>query len=76
MDHKTSWRFLLLWNFFGLSDEYLEGSYQEMFYLKYYGGFSLFETYNLPIQLRRWFMNKLSEQLTKESEEIKKANKK
>jgi hypothetical protein len=47
-----------------------------MFYLKYYGGFSLFETYNLPIQLRRWFMNKLSEQLTKESEEIKKANKK
>jgi hypothetical protein len=47
-----------------------------MFYLKYYGGFSLFESYNLPVQLRKWFTKKLTDQLNKESEEIKKANNK
>jgi hypothetical protein len=47
-----------------------------MFYLKYYAGFSLMESYNLPIQLRRWFSETLSEQLNKEADQIKKANKK
>jgi hypothetical protein len=44
--------------------------------LKYYGGFSLFESYNLPIGLRKWFVDKLSEQLKKESDELKKASRK
>lgn len=42
--------------------------------MKYYGGWSLFETYNFPIQLRNWFVKKLSEQLEKESDEAKKAS--
>lgn len=62
--------------FFGLSDEYQENVYQQFFYLKYYGGFSLFESYNLPVQLRKWFVEKLSEQLKEESDAIKKASKK
>ena len=44
--------------------------------MKYYSGFSLFETYNMPVPLRKWFAKKLADQLEKESEEVKKANKK
>jgi len=47
-----------------------------MFYLKYYSGFSLFETYNMPVPLRRWFVKKLSDHLEKEAEEAKKATSK
>jgi len=44
--------------------------------LKYYGGFSLFESYNLPIGLRQWFVKKLIDQLKEENDAIKKANRK
>jgi hypothetical protein len=53
--------------FFGLSSEYMETVYEQIFQLKYYGGFSLFESYNLPIQLRQWFSEKLKQQLEKEA---------
>jgi len=42
--------------------------------MKYYGGWSIFELYNLPIGLRNWFVGKLSEQLKKEADEAEKAN--
>jgi len=44
--------------------------------LKYYGGFSLFESYNLPIGLRQWFVKKLIDQLKEENDAIKKASRK
>jgi hypothetical protein len=44
--------------------------------LKYYGGFSLFESYNLPVALRGWFVKKLVDQLKEESDAIKKAQSK
>jgi len=59
-----------------LSDEYQQNIYEQFFYLKYYGGFSLFESYNLPVALRKWFVEKLIDQLKKESDEIKKASNK
>lgn len=67
-------RFRLQRTFFGLSSNYIEAIYEQFFYLKYYGGWSLFESYNLPIGLRNWFINKLNEQLKREAEEARKAN--
>jgi hypothetical protein len=30
--------------------------------MKYYGGWSFSEAYNLPVQIRRWFLNRLLKQ--------------
>jgi hypothetical protein len=66
------WRFLLHRNFFGLSEEYNQMVYEQMFSLKYHGGWSFIELYNLPIGLRNWFTERLSKQLKDEREAIKK----
>jgi len=50
--------------------------YEQFFYLKYYGGWSFIEAYNLPIKLRHWFVIKLTEQMEKEKEAMEKAKKK
>ena len=65
---QRTWRFRLLLTFFGLSDEYKLAVYEEFFQLKYYGGWSFFEAYNLPIVIRRWFLNRLAEQKKKEAD--------
>tara|TARA_Y100000593_G_C4229248_1_gene296094 strand:+ start:320 stop:475 length:156 start_codon:yes stop_codon:yes gene_type:complete len=44
--------------------------------LKYYGGWSFFEAYNLPIVIRQWFLQRLQKQIEKENEEAKKASQK
>jgi hypothetical protein len=44
--------------------------------LKYHGGWSFIEAYNLPIGLRTWFLQRLGKQKEQEAEEIEKANKK
>jgi len=44
--------------------------------LKYHGGWSLFEAYNLPIKIRTWFVERLVKQLNDEKEAIEKAHKK
>jgi hypothetical protein len=54
--------------FFGLTDEYAASIYEEFFLLKYYGGWSFTEAYNLPIVIRRWFLERLAEQKKKEQE--------
>ena len=56
--------------FFGLSDDYVENVYEQFFFLKYYGGWSFIEAYNLPVGLRKWFVNKLVEQIKKENEAL------
>jgi hypothetical protein len=71
---KRSWRCLSQLTFFGLSDEYQENVYEQFFYLKYYGGWSLFESYNLPVQLRKWFVEKLINQIKEEADQVKKAS--
>ena len=67
------WRYRLPLTFFGLSNDYIEGVYEEMFLLKYHGGWSIFESYNLPVQIRRWFLRRLQKQFDQENKEIEKA---
>jgi hypothetical protein len=38
--------------------------------MKYYGGWSFTEAYNLPVKVRNWFVNKLTDQLNMEHEEM------
>jgi len=60
--------------FFGLTDEYMENVYEQFFFLKYSGGWSFSEAYNLPLGLRRWFVERLASQIEKENEEIERAS--
>ena len=62
--------------FFGLGSKYMENVYEQFFFLKYHGGWSFTEAYNLPIGLRTWFVNRLAKQIERENEEVKKANRK
>ena len=57
----------LRYSFFGLNEEYIEYVYEQIFFLKYHGGWSFIETYNLPVQLRDWFTTRLIKQ--KETEQ-------
>ena len=68
--------FLFQPTFFGLNDKYNESVYEELFYLKHYGGWSFIEAYNLPVGLRRWFVQRLAKQLQKEKEAIDEASSK
>jgi len=54
----------------------MENVYEQFFALKYHGGWSLFEAYNLPIQLRTWFMERLVKQMEREAENMKGKNNK
>jgi len=54
----------------------MEGVYEQFFFLKYYGGWSFIEAYNLPVGLRKWFVKRLSDQMEKEKEAMEKANRK
>jgi hypothetical protein len=52
----------------------MENVYEQFFFLKYTGGWSLAEAYNLPIGLRRWFVERLIRQLETEKEAIENAS--
>lgn len=52
----------------------MESVYEQFFYLKYYGGWSFLEAYNLPVGLRTWFVERLSKQLKEEAESHKNAS--
>ena len=39
----------------------MEAVYEQFFVLKYHGSWSFVEAYNLPVGLRRWFIEKLKE---------------
>ncbi len=62
--------------FFGLDDKYIENVYEQFFFLKYYGGWSFTEAYNLPVKIRLWFVQRLNKQLENEKEQIENAYKK
>ena len=70
------WRFRLRRTFFGLSSKYMENIYEQFFFLKYYGGWSFIEAYNLPVGLRTWFVKRLSDQMEKEKQAMEKAQSK
>jgi len=48
--------------------------YEHFFFLKYSGGWSFSEAYNLPIGLRMWFVERLVKQLQDEKEAIEEAS--
>jgi len=51
----------------------MENVYEQFFLLKYHGGWSFMEAYNLPVGLRTWFMKRLAKQINDEAEANKKA---
>tara|TARA_A100001391_G_C5075010_1_gene279049 strand:- start:887 stop:1126 length:240 start_codon:yes stop_codon:yes gene_type:complete len=53
----------------------MEDVYEQFFYLKYVGGWSFIESYNLPVGLRHWFVKRLSKQLDAERDAAEKASK-
>lgn len=61
---------------FGLDDEYIESVYEEIFLMKYHNGWSFTELYNLPIVIRRWFLERLVKQKEQEKESAEEAAKK
>jgi hypothetical protein len=46
----------------------MELVYEQFFFLKYSGGWSFAEAYNLPVGLRKWFVERLMKQLEAEAE--------
>jgi hypothetical protein len=54
----------------------MKNVYEAFFFLKHRGGWSFIEAYNLPIQLRSWFVKRLIKHLEDENEAIKKARNK
>lgn len=53
-------------SFFGLDDNYIQNVHKQIFQMKYYGGFSVIETYNMHIQLRTWYFTTLRETIEEE----------
>jgi hypothetical protein len=53
----------------------MAGVYEIFFLMKYHGGWSFYEAYNLPVALRRWFFERLQEQIETENKQIEEANK-
>ena len=53
----------------------MENVYEQFFFLKYSGGWSFSEAYNLPVGLRKWFVERLIKQLKDEKEAIDNASK-
>ena len=51
----------------------MEGVYEQFFFLKYSGGWSFSEAYNLPIGLRKWFVERLLKQLEAEKKAVEDA---
>ena len=47
----------------------MEELYEQFFFLKYHGGWSFTEAYNLPIKLRTWFVKRLVKQMKEEKEQ-------
>ena len=52
--------------FFGLTDEYTKDVYEQFFLLKFHGGWSFTEAYNLPIGLREWFVKRMAKHFEEE----------
>jgi hypothetical protein len=52
----------------------MEQVYECFFTLKHYGGWSLYELYNLPVGLRQWWLERTIKEYKKEAEEMEKAS--
>jgi hypothetical protein len=50
--------------FFGLTSDYFEVMYNEIFYLMHYLNFSYQDALNLPIFKRQWFLKRYIKEIT------------
>jgi hypothetical protein len=50
----------------------MAGVYEQFFYLKMHGGWSFIEAYNLPVKLRNWFTQRLSQHFEEQNEQLRK----
>jgi len=78
MVQKARLQWKSLHSFFGLQPKHKKDIHEEIFQLIYYhkGGFTFNEVYNLPIYLRKVYLNRLNKQYSDENKEIEKARKK
>jgi len=51
----------------------MEYVYEQFFLLKHHGGWSIFELYNLPIGLRKWFLDRMIKEFENEKQQVEKA---
>jgi len=54
----------------------MQGVYEQFFLLKYHGGWSFIEAYNLPVGLRNWFVERLAKQFEDEKKQAEDAQRK
>ena len=59
--------------FFGLTSEYVQGTYEQFFFMIYSNKWTFTELYNLPIGLRTWFVERTIKQKEADQEAIDKA---
>jgi hypothetical protein len=59
--------------FFGLTPEYIKDVYEQIFFMNYIGNWSITELYNLPIGLRRWFIERTIQQKEEERKSAEKS---
>ena len=70
---QHDWRSRSPRGFFGLNSEYIEGVYEEMYFLMKMRNMSFTESYNLPIKIRRWFVDRIIKDIEDEIEASKKS---
>ena len=71
MGTRRKWRSRSAWTFFGLNHNYIEAVYEQLFAMKYHGGWSFFEAYNLPVNIRMWMIERLVKQKEEEASAAK-----
>ena len=54
--------------FFGLTSDYIKDVYEQMFFMNYTGNWTIAELYNLPVGLRKWFVERTIKQKEEEQE--------
>jgi hypothetical protein len=52
----------------------MESVYEQFFFMKYSGGWSFTEAYNLPVGLRKWFVERLVSQIEAENEAMERSS--
>jgi|TARA_R100001594_G_scaffold140214_1_gene185224 hypothetical protein len=53
----------------------MQNVYEQFFFLKHSGGWSFTESYNLPVGLRMWFVERLIQQIEDENQAMEQASK-
>jgi|APSaa5957512576_1039674.scaffolds.fasta_scaffold267250_2 hypothetical protein len=74
MESKERYQFQWSYRFFGLPRNYRKIFHEDVFTLIYHGqGFTHYDVYNMPVYLRRFYIETLIKQKKEEENEIKKA---